>query len=205
MPVEMAHVREWFAQEHGGYIRFIEEMWEVLTKKFGRRCSIFCHIMYGWGNDGPWVHLGLWPMDEGADEALIVPIECLSEEEKRAAVYDTTVGPSDAPAEGGGEFDILSAADSLTYFASRDDVESCNINRALEFLVKLLEPRAAQRFKRRLLFGVSGYDADSRELYQIPEVRSWMRELDLVFPYWFYFLVREPSTMEFVRFRFAIT
>src|SRR3989337_1694677 len=58
----------------------------------------------------------------------------------------------------------------------------------------------ARRFKGRLLFGISGYDDDPRELYQIPEVRLWMRELDFMFPYWFYFLVRKPATMEFVTF-----
>jgi hypothetical protein len=31
-------------------------------------------------------------------------------------------------------------------------------------------------------------------------VRSWMRELDLIFPYWFYFLVSKPGTMHFVAF-----
>ncbi len=91
MPVEMARAREWFAQEHGGYTRFVEEMWEFLKKKFDRDCAIFCHIMYGWGKDGGWVHLGVWPMEESADpQALIVPIECLTEEEKRAAGYDAT-------------------------------------------------------------------------------------------------------------------
>lgn len=96
--------------------------------------------------------------------------------------------------------DILSQADTLTYLASRDDVESCNISGALGLLRRLLEPGKAQHFKRKLLFGISGYDDDPRELYEIPEVRPWMKKLDEAFPYWFYFLNREASTLEFVTF-----
>jgi hypothetical protein len=199
MPIEMDRAREWFAREHGSYSQFVEEMWQAF-KKMTKTSSIFCHIMYGWGKDGGWVHLGVWPMEESADsEALIIPIECLTDEEKRTLGYDTDLSPSNTSAESGNEeSDILSAADSLTYFASREKVQAGDIDDALEFLVRLVDPPVAQRFKGRLFFGISGYDEDPRELYQIPEVRLWMRELDVVFPYWFYFLFRHPSTMEFV-------
>lgn len=198
MPIELDRAREWFAMEHGSYTQFVEEMWETF-KKFTHTCSIFCHVVYGWGKDGGWVHLGVWPMEKTADpETMVIPIECLTEEEKRGFGYDT---PTKASANvENDEGDILSVADALTYFASREQVESSEINDALHFFVRLLEPGTAQRFKSRVLFGISGYDEDPRELHQVPEVRSWMRELDLVFPYWFYFLARVPATMHFVAF-----
>ncbi len=96
--------------------------------------------------------------------------------------------------------DVLSQGDTLAYAAAREDVESGNIGPALDFLNRLLRTRMGKHFKGRLLFGVSGYDNDPRELYQIPEVRLWMRKLDQQFPYWFYFLSRDASTMEFVTF-----
>jgi hypothetical protein len=198
MPIEMDCAREWFAKKHGSYSQFIDEMWEAF-KKLNRTYSIVCHVMYGWGKDGGWVHLRVWPMEENADsDAIIVPAECLTEEEKRALGYDT---PSNASADvKNDKGDILSVADTLTYFASREQVESRDISDALQFFVRLLEPETAKRFKSWVLFGISGYDEDPRELYEIPDVRLWMRELDDLFPYWFYFLSKHSSTMEFVTF-----
>jgi hypothetical protein len=158
--------------------------------------------MYGWGKDGGWVNLGVWPMEENSDsEAVIVPVDCLTEEEKSALGCDTASSASNASGDitdGGGN--VLSFADLITYFASKEDVEAGDIDGALAFLVGLLQPARARRFKSRLFFGISGYDEDSRELFQIPEVRLWMRELDVAFPYWFYFLSKHAATMEFVTF-----
>lgn len=35
--------------------------------------------------------------------------------------------------------------------------------------------------------GFGGYDTDARELWEIPEVRHFVADLDNQFPYWFYF------------------
>jgi hypothetical protein len=52
-----------------------------------------------------------------------------------------------------------------------------------------------------LVFGIGGYDADPRELFEIAAVRTWMQMLDREFPYWFYFMDLGPrSTLSFVTF-----
>jgi hypothetical protein len=40
----------------------------------------------------------------------------------------------------------------------------------------------------KVSIGVHGYDDDPRELFEIPEVRVFFRELDRQFPFWFFFL-----------------
>lgn len=36
---------------------------------------------------------------------------------------------------------------------------------------------------------ISGYDDDSRELFEIPEVCRYLRGLDHEWPFWFFFLI----------------
>lgn len=51
-------------------------------------------------------------------------------------------------------------------------------------------PLCAERFE--LLF--EGYDDDPRELWEIPEVVEFARNLDAEFPYWFYFLEKAGTS-----------
>ena len=68
-------------------------------------------------------------------------------------------------------------------------------------LDKLLKPEVAQRLKGRLIFEIRGYEDDPRDLWEIPEVRAWMKALDQAFPYWFYFMDVGPgSTLAFIAF-----
>jgi hypothetical protein len=41
---------------------------------------------------------------------------------------------------------------------------------------------------QRYVFLISGYDEDSRELYQIPEVVSFIKDLNSKLPFWLYFI-----------------
>ena len=89
--------------------------------------------------------------------------------------------------------------DLLCINASRQEVEAGDVAHALATLQKLLKPEVARRARQRLVFCITGYDDDPRELHMIPEVREWMRELDGRFPYWFYFMTTGPeSTLTFV-------
>jgi hypothetical protein len=97
--------------------------------------------------------------------------------------------------------DPASRVDNLVLMGSRAEVEAGNIKHASAMLQKLLTPENASRLKGRLIFGIRGYDDDPRELFEVPEVRTWMEELDREFPYWFYFMdLGSRSTLSLVAF-----
>lgn len=80
----------------------------------------------------------------------------------------------------------------LLIVVSRDEVLSCDTSSALSTLNQLIESRDSIReFCERVDISFSGYDETSEELFEIPEVRSYVHALDAKFPFWLYFLSRE--------------
>ncbi len=99
-------------------------------------------------------------------------------------------------------FSNLQAPESLSLFSkiikplvlivSRKEVEEGDISCALAVLKRLLEsPEVAKSYQERVEIAFHGYDSDSRELYEIPEVRNFVYSLDNEFPYWLYFLSKK--------------
>lgn len=74
---------------------------------------------------------------------------------------------------------------------SRDDIERCNIASTLENLLILIDTQEnVLRYRASLLFQISGYDEDPRELPEIPEVRRFFFRLTAEWPHWFWFSAR---------------
>ncbi len=92
-------------------------------------------------------------------------------------------------------------ADPLVLVISKSEVQTLNITPALETLSKLLSDRAtALQYKGKVVLSVSGYDNDSRGLYEVPEVKKYMQLLDSRFPYWFFLLSMERGTLKLMAF-----
>jgi hypothetical protein len=71
-------------------------------------------------------------------------------------------------------------------------IDDLDIFEVTIFLNKLLDkPR---EFQENLRFGVGGYENDQRELWEIPQVRYFIKILDERFPFWFHFCERENKT-----------
>jgi len=95
---------------------------------------------------------------------------------------------------------LVPDADLLVIEISKVEIESRDISPTLAILKALLEPQNAQRFYEKLELCVGGYDADPRELCEIPEVRESMYRLDQEFPYWLYFINKLSLSLQFITF-----
>jgi hypothetical protein len=83
----------------------------------------------------------------------------------------------------------LNDFDFLFIVVSKDEVRTRNISNVLATLKRLLEsPSVAQSFRERVDISFDGYNDDTRELYEIEEVREFVHALDDGFPFWLYFL-----------------
>lgn len=77
--------------------------------------------------------------------------------------------------------------DIYTYVIDRKDIEEDNTNITLDFLNHLISSREhALRYMGKFEIMVHGYDDDSRELHQIPEVVAYLKKIDDNYPYWLF-------------------
>ena len=77
----------------------------------------------------------------------------------------------------------------------RGDIEAGDTSDVMAVLKQLLERDTATKFCERVDLRCTGYDSDSRELWEIPEVRAFVQRLDQQFPYWCYFLSRNGEDL----------
>jgi len=84
----------------------------------------------------------------------------------------------------------LMDVDFVVLDLDRGDIEAGDTSAVMAVLKQLLERDATTKFCERVDLRCSGYDSDSRELWEIPEVRAFVHILDQQFPYWCYFLSR---------------
>ena len=91
--------------------------------------------------------------------------------------------------------------DWLGVVVSRRDVELLNIGPTLEMLRSVLADAATVRsFQGQVDISFEGWDDDAREIYEIPEIRTFLHLLDEKFPYWLYFLSTEFDLLRMVAF-----
>ena len=79
---------------------------------------------------------------------------------------------------------------------TRAEIETGLYSSALERLLVLNDTREnALLYRESLFLQVVGYDDDSRELPEIPEVRDFFTKLTQAWPHWMWFLSRELGTL----------
>ncbi|BBC27082.1 DUF4365 domain-containing protein [Pseudanabaena sp. ABRG5-3] len=97
----------------------------------------------------------------------------------------------------------LSKADLIDYPITREAVESHDFLWTTKFFDRLLvNSITARRCQGCASFYISGYDSDPRALYEIPEVRHYLQQLESM-P-WFYFLNPHPITRSLQILMFSI-
>ena len=55
-----------------------------------------------------------------------------------------------------------------------------------------------KRYKEKVKFSIIGYADDNRKVWEIPEVREFINYLDILFPYWFYFLDKKNDGLKII-------
>lgn len=82
----------------------------------------------------------------------------------------------------------LKAADFVHYAVAREDIESGNVKPLSEFFKRLLvNDDVAINLQGKVEVTVDGYISDKRELWEIRDVRRWVKKAEPKIKYWFYF------------------
>jgi hypothetical protein len=86
------------------------------------------------------------------------------------------------------------APDFIFVVVSRKEVYVEGVDEVLGVLHYLAtSPEALTTHRERVDIRFDGFNDDPRELWEIPEVRSFVERLDQQFPYWLYFLSRHGT------------
>ena len=85
--------------------------------------------------------------------------------------------------------DISQQSDYTVLQISQEAIQNCDTSEYVTILHGATG--SLQSFEvafQRYVFLISGYDDDPRELYQIPEVVSFIKDLNSKLPFWLYFI-----------------
>ena len=85
--------------------------------------------------------------------------------------------------------DISQQSDYIVLQISQEAIQNCDTSEYVALLHGITD--SLQSFEaafQKYVFLISGYDEDSRELYQIPEVVSFIKDLNSKLPFWLYFV-----------------
>lgn len=98
---------------------------------------------------------------------------------------------------------VFDVADPLVVVVSRAEVEAMNTSLSLKVLKQLIEsPERARSFVERVDIAFHGYDHTREELFEIPEVRNFVYQLDQQFPFWLFFLSKHHLGLQCLLFCF---
>ena len=85
--------------------------------------------------------------------------------------------------------DISQQSDYIVLQIPQEAIQNCDTSKYVTLLHGATG--SLQSFEaafQRYVFLISGYDDDPRELYQIPEVVSFIKDLNSKLPFWLYFV-----------------
>lgn len=93
----------------------------------------------------------------------------------------------------------LEGVDPLTVVASREQVLARDTGDLAQVLRGLTASREqALRWRERVEFRVQGWDGRTEALFENPDIRRFVYELDEIFPYWLFFLSKNSDSLKFL-------
>ena len=89
------------------------------------------------------------------------------------------------------------APDPVIFMITKQSIIDCDTSFALKKLQTIsADPSKAHEFVGRLVLVFDGYYKDKRELWAIPEVRTYVQKLDREWPYWYFFLNQASESIQ---------
>lgn len=89
---------------------------------------------------------------------------------------------------------VKANVDFLTVVISKDEILRRDTSEPMKLFRQLLSnQQIARYFRERLEISFDGYNNVRDELWEIPEVRNYVIQLDSEFPYWLYFLSKKGT------------
>lgn len=80
---------------------------------------------------------------------------------------------------------------------SRDLVTTRNMVKAMAMLKPLLADRETiLQLEGSVSLAYTGWDDDPREIWEIPEIRRFMKKLTAQFPYWFWYIRKDDDSFK---------
>jgi hypothetical protein len=94
---------------------------------------------------------------------------------------------------------FIATVEPIIIIVSRDEVLARDISSVVGALTSCLgSPERALSFFEKVDIAFHGYDTDTRELFEIDEVREFVALLDDNFPYWLFFLTKNGLGLQAV-------
>lgn len=84
---------------------------------------------------------------------------------------------------------------SLKIVLDRTEIENNVFSCKATFLQLMQNPL---EYKDNVEVFVSGYEGDERELFEIPEVKAYIREIDEFFPFWTFFINKNTLCLRWI-------
>jgi hypothetical protein len=85
--------------------------------------------------------------------------------------------------------EALQKLDRIMVVVTREQVEALDMQPLLNFFDRLTaNPTTCIKIQGKVILAISGYDKDTRELWEIPEVRLWFAHANQIVNVWFFFL-----------------
>ncbi len=99
----------------------------------------------------------------------------------------------------------LEGADVIFCPILRSDIETQHYHSTVQIFERLaITPDFARSNQGKVELFLDGYDDDPRELWQIPDVVSWMKAIESLVKYWFYFLHAADKALGLPTFTYCV-
>lgn len=93
------------------------------------------------------------------------------------------------------KIDDLAKYEVITFVISKEWIETKYFEKIDgTFKILLSDPI---KFENKIIILIEGYDNEPRPIWEIDEIREYFKTLDLLFPYWFYFMKKGKKSIEF--------